>query len=71
MRFGEQSEQMISLTTMQGRVGLGDRPMKVSIAYVKGKVEITSFNKIRTHFELASLAGWFYLLPHHTARRPA
>eukprot|EP00090_Calanus_glacialis_P044828 TRINITY_DN8038_c0_g1_i1.p3 TRINITY_DN8038_c0_g1~~TRINITY_DN8038_c0_g1_i1.p3 ORF type:complete len:169 (+),score=73.41 TRINITY_DN8038_c0_g1_i1:690-1196(+) len=28
---------MISLTTMQGRVGLGDRPMKVSIAYVKGK----------------------------------
>jgi len=37
VRFGEQSEQMISLTTMQGRVGLGDRPMKVSIAYVKGK----------------------------------
>ena len=38
VRFGEQSEQMISLTTMQGRVGLGDRPMKVSIAYAKGKV---------------------------------
>jgi len=37
VRFGEQSEQMISLTTMQGRVGLGDRPMKVSIAYAKGK----------------------------------
>jgi len=37
VRFGEQKEQMISLTTMQGRVGLGDRPMKVSIAYVKGK----------------------------------
>eukprot|EP00092_Neocalanus_flemingeri_P081496 GFUD01101810.1.p1 GENE.GFUD01101810.1~~GFUD01101810.1.p1 ORF type:complete len:171 (-),score=51.90 GFUD01101810.1:2-514(-) len=28
---------MISLQTMQGRVGLGERPMKVSIAYVKGK----------------------------------
>jgi len=37
VRFSEQSEQMISLQTMQGRVGLGDRPMKVSIAYVKGK----------------------------------
>jgi len=37
VRFSEQSEQMISLQTMQGRVGLGERPMKVSIAYVKGK----------------------------------
>jgi len=37
VRFGEQSEQVIALQTMQGRVGLGDRPMKVSIAFPKGK----------------------------------
>jgi len=37
VRFSDQSEQMTSLQTMQGRVGLGERPMKVSIAYVKGK----------------------------------
>ena len=40
VRFGEQNEQVIALQTMQGRVGLGEKPIKVSVAFAKGKVLI-------------------------------
>jgi len=48
---------MISLTTMQGRVGLGDRPMKVSIAYVKGKDGSISYPNNNQQSEEGSEGG--------------
>jgi len=37
IRFGNETEQQTALTTMQGIAGLGDRPIKVSIAVQKAK----------------------------------
>lgn len=37
IRFGNETEQQAALTTMQGIAGLGDKPIKVSIAMQKAK----------------------------------
>jgi len=36
VRFGDEQEQLSALGTMDGKTGLGDRPIKVSTAYAKG-----------------------------------